>query len=228
MQFKVPDNGTQSKLPPTDLISDLERVQFEDSTVTSKNLLASFDVFIAYIIGFGHISSEELDVMRSLCIEKKLKRRQYLQREGDHCRHLTLICSGCLRSFRLSQNGEHVLEFYPEGTWVADYNSLYGGRSSSLYIDAVEETCMLQWSLPSVEQMQGDIPLFRQIHVDLMRQNIDDYKDRIFSLISCSAEQRFNLFIEKFPQLINRVPLYMIASHLGLTRETLTRLRRQS
>ncbi len=184
------------------------------------------DHFENYIRAFSLFSDNEIAIIKSLAIPKRLKKKQYLLREGSICRFHTLVCSGCLRSYRIGVNGnEHIFSLSPANHWVSDRVSLVTGTPSNEFIDALEDSTIIQLSADSFKTLLKEIPNFDALHTKIIIEECSTSRDRIYMMLSHQAEERYRQFIRCFPQLHHRLPMFMIASYLGITRETLARIR---
>lgn len=185
-----------------------------------------FDLFENYIRTLGLFSDEEIAAIRSLAIPKLLKKKQFLLRQGSVCRFHTFVCSGCLRSYRIDDKGnEHIYSLSPANHWVSDRVSLVTDTPSNEFIDALEDSAILQFSADSFKTLLKDIPGFDVLNTRIITEDCDTSRDRIYMMLSDQAEERYRQFIRRFPQLHKRLPIYMIASYVGVSRETLTRIR---
>jgi CRP-like cAMP-binding protein len=182
--------------------------------------------FESYIRTQSLFSDEEIATVKSLAIPKRLNKKQYLLRQGDACRFHTFVCSGCLRSYRIDDSGkEHIFSFSPANHWVSDRVSLVSGKPSEEFIDALEDSVIIQFSVGSFKTLLRDIPNFDALNTKIITDDCSRSRDRIYMMISQQAEERYRQFIQLFPQLHQRLPIFMIASYIGVTRETLTRIR---
>lgn len=185
-----------------------------------------FDHFENYIRTHSLFSDKEIAIIKSLAIPKRLKKKQYLLREGSVCRFHTLVCSGCLRSYRIDSNGhEHIFSLSPANHWVSDRVSLVTGTPSNEFIDALEDSTIIQLSEDSFKTLLKEIPNFDALNTKIIIDECSTSRDRIYMMLSHQAEERYRQFIRSFPQLHHRLPMFMIASYLGITRETLARIR---
>jgi len=186
-----------------------------------------FDLFESYIRTLGLFSDEEIATIKSLAIPKRLKKKQYLLRQGSVCRFHTFVCSGCLRSYRIDDRGnEHIFSLSPANHWVSDRVSLVTDTPSNEFIDAIEDSAVIQLSGDSFKTLLKDIPNFDVLNTKIITDDCGTSRDRIYMMLSHQAEERYRQFIRHFPQLHRRLPIYMIASYVGVSRETLTRIRR--
>ncbi len=185
-----------------------------------------FEVFKQYAGEKIILSDSDLQWMESLSISRRIRKNQYLLQEGDVCHYNCFVTKGCLVSYRLSDKGDvHVLRFATENWWVSDRESFVNGTPSQLNIQASEDSEVILWSKENFEiLMKGILGLSRFVEA-LFDRSLQANQKRVFAQISQSAEDRYHDFLKKFPDLINRVPLHMIASYLGVSRERLSRIR---
>ncbi|HWJ90939.1 MAG TPA: Crp/Fnr family transcriptional regulator [Flavisolibacter sp.] len=185
-----------------------------------------FNFFENYLRAQRLFSDGEIATIRSLAIPKRLKKKQYLLRQGSVSRFHNFVCSGCLRSFRIDDQGnEHIVSLSPANHWVTDRVSLVTGTPSNEFIDALEDSAIIQFSGDSFKKLLKDIPNFDALNTRIVTDDCGTSRDRIYMMLSYQAEERYRQFIRRFPQLHKRLPIYMIASYVGVSRETLTRIR---
>ena len=185
-----------------------------------------FDFFDSYIRAQGLFTDEEISTIKSMGIPKRLKKKQYILRQGSVCRFHSFVCSGCLRSYRIDEKGnEHIFSLSPSNHWVSDRVSFLGETPSNDFIDALEDTDIIQFSAESYKILLRDIPNFEALNTKIITDDCVTSRERIYMMLSDQAEERYRQFIRLFPQLHTRLPVYMIASYVGVSRETLTRIR---
>lgn len=187
-----------------------------------------FEVFQKYLLNQATLTDEELEMIRVRSVPKKLRRHQYLLQEGDINRHNSFIVRGCLRLYRLGEDGtEHILRFGIENWWMSDRESYTTGQPSKGFIDALEDSELLTWTKESWEELMAAIPELAALIERILERSFNASQNRIHAVISLSAEERYQQFLKSFPDIFNRVPLHMIASYLGVNRKTLSRIRHQ-
>lgn len=158
---------------------------------------------------------------------KKIRRRQYLLQEGDICRHYNFVLNGCLRMYLVDgKGGEHVLQFATENGWIADIGSLHLHQPSRFNIDALEPAEVLRISKEDLIGLYVKHPAFDRYFRVLTENAFIGMQHRVLQNISTTAEERYLLFLEKYPHLFNRIPLAQIASFIGVTPEFLSKIRR--
>ena len=188
-----------------------------------------FELFRSYIATKTVLTEQELKLMESLSTSRKLKKRQFLLQEGDVSRHKCFVAKGLLRLYRLGDaDVEYILRFAPENWWMSDMESFTREHPARSYIDALEDSHLILWTKDNFEDLKTQIPALATLEKDLLARSFDATQDRIYSDISFTAEQKYENFIKQFPDVSNRVPLHMIASYLGVSRETLSRIRSQA
>lgn len=178
----------------------------------------------------GHISLSEKDmeVFCNLFQNKTVKKKNFLLSEGDVCRFEGFVTKGLFRVYHIDQNGfDQILYFAIENWWITDIDSFTNGRPSQLYIEALEDSEVLLISKKDKEFAYINLPaiekLFRvmtqKTHVALQRRMIDN--------LSKTADQRYLDFIEKYPQIVQRLSNLQIAAYLGISHEFLSKIRRK-
>jgi CRP-like cAMP-binding protein len=174
------------------------------------------------------ISKEEFDFCKTLFIPKKLRKKQYLLQEGDVCRYTAFVEKGMLRTFTVDEKGnEPILQFSMEGWWIADLYSFLTEEPSMYNIEALEECELLLITKENWEVLLAKVPAFERYFRLLIQNNLIATQRRLMSSLSESAEEKYTKLINNFPGCIQRVPQHMIASYLGITPETLSRIRSQ-
>jgi CRP-like cAMP-binding protein len=188
-----------------------------------------FEIFENYLSERVTLGVEDVNLVRSLSIEKKIAKRQFILREGEPADHTNFVVKGLLRLYRTDFKGEeYILKFANENHWINDRQSYLTGLPAIANIEAIENSAVLSWKKADFDYLLKEIPCFKQLMKDLSAKNQVANQDRVYNSISLSSEEKYNLFIEKNATISNRIPLHMIASYLGVTRETLSRIRRQN
>lgn len=194
--------------------------------ILSINTYCMFQVFEKYITEKITLTSAELERMKALCVPKRVRKRQYILQEGDVSYNNCFVARGCMRSYRVGEDGtEHIIRFAPEHWWISDRESYNTGRPAKLNIDALEDSEVLLWTKENYDLISQEIPQVGAFTQSTLAKSFDSAQQRIYENISQTAEEKYESFIKKYPDLYRRVPLHMIASYLGVSRETLSRAR---
>jgi len=188
-----------------------------------------FDKFLQYLQDKIVLSEEEVKLIRSVSILKKLRKRQYLLQEGEVCKYNVFVCSGFLKTFSVDDKGqEYIMNFSPENYWAGDRESLANSTPSGFNIDAIEDTEVVLINKAEFEHICQEIPQFNNLVNAILQKSFIVSQNRIHANISLSAEEKYQNFLSKYPAIANRVPQRMIAAYIGITPETLTRIRRNA
>ena len=173
------------------------------------------------------LSEDERNLIMTQLKPKKLRKRQYFLQEGDVCKYMGFIVKGATRMFAVDEKGhEHILHFGLEDWWVGDYESFYLLTPSKYYVEALEEVDMLLVTNEQLQELAGTIPAIAAM-VDSINKGgtIANYK-RMHAAISLTAEERYENLARMYPHFFQRFPQNMIASYLGISPETLSRIRK--
>lgn len=188
-----------------------------------------FSVFQKYLQDKATFTDQEMELIASVSKIKKLRKRQYLLQEGDVWKFNVFICKGFLRTYFVDdKGGEHIMNFSPENYWTGDRESLTTGSPSKYNIDALEDSEILLIENVDFDRLCKSIPTFNDLINTILHNSFLASQQRIHSNITNSAEEKYNNFITKQSHIVNRIPLHMIASYLGISAETVSRIRTQA
>jgi len=187
----------------------------------------AFDVLRNYLDARAAFGPGDFDLIRSVFLFKRLSAGEFLQRAGDITRHAAFVASGCLRNYVIDSKGkEHIVQFAPETWWLADATSLNNGTPSTFFIDAIEDSALLLIDAPSHQMLVDRVAGYAAAFRTGLQRHAAAKDQRIVSSLSASAEERYLEFIRVYPSIALRVPQSMLASYLGVTPETVSRIRK--
>lgn len=175
-----------------------------------------------------HISltNEEEELITSSFRFKKVRRNQILVQPPDMALYEHFVVSGCLFEYYLDDNGtQHTLKFAPEGWWTTDLRSFLKGQPSIYFIEALEDSEILIVSKEALDRLLEKVPSLNSYFRILYQNAIISLEERLLCMISTKADERYLKFVQKYPQLENRLPQYLIASYLGVTPEFFSRVK---
>lgn len=174
------------------------------------------------------ISTQDFDNIKRHFVPKKIRKKQSLLHHGDHCNQLAFVEKGALFSYSTTEKGAtNVVQFAFEGWWMADLYSFFTQEPSQLTIEAMEDSELLILRAENFQPLLDDVPAMESYFRILYQNAYVALQRRIEATIGLSAEDRYKRFLEEDGQLMLRVPQHLIASFLGVTPETLSRIRRQ-
>ncbi len=181
-----------------------------------------------YIQSKTKVTDEQFDLISSEVIFKKVKKETILLKQGDVCSQVFFVSKGLLRAYTIDDSGkEHIIQFGPEDAWVADRNSFYFNEPAMFFVDAIEDSEIIFLNKNFSDKAISVIPDFASFNVMALHNNIRFMQKRISLLLGATAEQRYLDFIKTYPSLTLRVPQWMIASYLGITPGSLSRVRKE-
>ena len=185
-----------------------------------------WDLLIRNLSKYVTLTPEEIKVIQSLFVPKKFRKRQYIQQEGDVIRLETFVIKGLTRTYEVDDKGqEHVIHFGPEDWWVGDLYSFLTQTPSTYNIDCLEDTETLQISRDDLELLYERVPKMERHFRILVQHAFVATTRRLSSSLSKSAAERYEEFIKRYPHIEQRVPNHQIASYLGITPQSLSRIR---
>lgn len=188
--------------------------------------LANIDPLLNYFNKFIPLNSEEKNLVIAKFHPRLYRKKQYVLQEGDVCTQFNFVLRGCLRMYKIDDQGAvHILQFASENNWINDLGSFHQIKPSALNIDALEDTVVLQISHTELISLYKAVPKFDRIFRVLIENGFIRLQDRLLQNISSTAEERYQIFLELYPHLINRLSQVQIASFIGITPEFLSKLR---
>src|SRR4030095_5947476 len=186
-----------------------------------------FENLRAYLERDFKLTEEQFDFIKTLFVPKKMKKGDFHQREGEIAKYAAFVIKGCLRSYSIDTKGkEHIVQFAPENWWIGDINSAMNQVPSIYFIDAIENSEVLISDYMSQKRMMEEIPEIAAQYRTGLQKRAAAMDKRILNSLSASAEERYLSFLETYPSIATRVPQHMLASYLGISPETLSRIRK--
>lgn len=187
-----------------------------------------FQVLFASIREKVSLSEKEEEMVATFFTPKKLRKRNYLLNAGDVCKYSAFVSKGLLRSGIVDEkDNEHILQFAIEGWWISDIYSFLTSEPSSYFIDSLEESDLLLLTKENNELLLEKVPKMERYFRILTQNAIVAMQRRLIGSLSQSAEEKYLKLLSLYPEIVQRVQQHMIASYIGVTPETLSRIRKQ-
>ena len=184
--------------------------------------------FTKYLKAKANIAQPDFQQLIKKVSFKSIEKGEILLRSGEVCKHSFFVENGLLRSYTVDDAGkEHIIQFGSENWIVSDRSSAFFNEPSDLFIDAIEDTQVVLISSDFINEASEISSSFRNYNQIALQNHIRHQQKRINLLLSASAEKRYMNFIKLYPDLTLRVPQWMIASYLGITPESLSRVRKE-
>lgn len=182
--------------------------------------------FETYLHTHAGLTGEEINRISSAATARSIRRNELILQEGQVCRHKTFLVNGLLRTYGIVADGsEHILQFATENTWALDAESYDHQKPTLFNIAAVERSELLQWMKPAFDRLLLEIPALKAFSEQLIANSNHRSRQRLFTSLSATPEEKYEEFVRLFPDLLARLPLHMIAAYLGISLKTLTRIR---
>jgi CRP-like cAMP-binding protein len=175
------------------------------------------------------VSDEDFEIIYCHFSYKRIRKRQYFLQEGEVCKYFAFILKGAMRQYYIDEKGaEHFIQLAIENWWVGDRESWVKHSPSRYNIDAWEDSEILLISNADVVTLAQRFPALAEMMRKMDERNNIATQKRITSAISYTAERRYADFVCEYPDLLQRFPQHVIASYIGITKDTLSRVRKQT
>jgi len=183
--------------------------------------------FTSFLTSNANFESNFIEKFSERCSFKKIKKGEFLLEEGGFCQHAYFVESGLLRMYSVDDKGkEHVIQFAPENWIVSDRDSVFFNLPSQYYIQAIEESIVMFIDEKLMIELSQKDRAFDEFNNKLLHNHIRHLQKRVNMLLSATAQERYLDFTSTYPDVLLRVPQTMVASYLGITPETLSRVRK--
>jgi CRP-like cAMP-binding protein len=172
------------------------------------------------------LSDTEFDQILSHFSHRKFRKHQFVLQEGQLAVHDYFILKGCLKSYSTDKNGkDHIIQFGLPDWWITDYQAYYFQEQATVCIDCIEPSELLCLSYENREKLCRDMQKMEHFFRKKTNRRNVALQQRILSLLSSSAKERYDQLFQQYPELFQKVPKQLIAAYLGVTRETLSRFK---
>lgn len=179
-----------------------------------------------YIAKRMDLSTKAKQYIRSVSRVITLKKDTFLSQEGQKVNKTYFVIDGCLRSFYLDKNGkEHTLQFAVKDWWISDFMAIVYKESSSLNIKSITDSTIIEFNLSDIDRIYTIFPEFEAFQRKNLENHVASLHKRLLNQLQLSAEERYSNFLEQYPEIEKSALNYHIASYLGITQQSLSRIR---
>ena len=174
------------------------------------------------------LSSEAEKYLFSISKEKKLLKGSVLIRQRESVKKIFFVKNGCLRSFCIDKNGkEHTLQFAVKEWWISDYIAINSDEAATLSVECLTDSSVIEFDEKKLNGIHDLFPEFESFHRKNLERHVVSLDKRILNQLQLSAPERYSLFLEQYPDIEQYTRNYHIASYLGITTESLSRIRKE-
>jgi len=186
------------------------------------------DSILTEVFEGNPFSEEEFKTIRAHLKRIDLKKGDLVLRQGSTVLFTHYVYSGCLRTYFVDHSGkEHTLQFAIKDWWISDYTAFFSGDKGMMNIECIQDTTLLRLSRKSMEQLYLDIPAFETFFRKKLEKRIVAFHKRTLGNLAYSAKERYLTFLSTYPKIEQQVKNYHVASYLGITTESLSRIRKE-
>jgi len=174
-----------------------------------------------------HLNNDETVYFISQVSYKEVAKKQLLLKEGQHCNHLYYVQSGILRAYCTDKDGkEATIMFAISDWWITDMYCFLNARPAMMFIETIEDSCIFEMEKQAMDKLFTQVPKFERFFRILMQNAYTREQLRVIENLSLPAEERYDSFVKKYPQVVAQVTQKQIASYLGITPEFLSVIRK--
>jgi CRP-like cAMP-binding protein len=175
------------------------------------------------------ITNDEFELVKKAFTPKRIRKKQYLLQEGDVCKYLSFILKGAMRQYSIDEkDNEHIVRFGIENWWMADRESFELSTPTIYNIDALEDCEVIQVTHAHLAALKQNVPAINTLTEALEKRSYIAAQKRLTAAISLTAEEKYHNLFKTHPVFFQRFPQAMIASYLGISPETLSRIRKNA
>jgi len=188
--------------------------------------MSDYSSFREHVLSRIPFTEEELNEFCDSFKAVRIKKRQFIEQPGFLARHRYFVVEGTFRAYVIGDEGqEHTIQFAIEDWWISDYNSYIFQQPATMFIVALEDSLILEIDYDSEQRLKNSRYKFETFFRILAENTAAYMARRVITNLTKTAEQRYEIFLEKYPNIVRKVPQYALASFLGMTTEYLSKLR---
>lgn len=182
---------------------------------------------ITYLLQFGSLNRQQVNLIKDLATPLNLDRDEYFAEAGKIANKVAFIESGILRVCYYNKEGEEITRYFvEENNFAVDLNSFQNGIPSTEYIQAILPSTLYSFNRESLQELSNTVIIWDSIIAKITNKALMEKVNRISPMLAEDAKTRYLEFFSRFPNLANRIPLNYLASYIGITKHSLSRIRR--
>jgi CRP-like cAMP-binding protein len=172
------------------------------------------------------LSSEAEEYIHSIAKERTVSKGHILIQEGQTVNKTFFVMSGSLRSFCIDKEGkEHTLQFAIKDWWISDFIAIYNSEPAALTVESITDSTIVEFNFQKLNEIYDQFPEFELFQRKNLERHVVGLNKRILNQLQLTALERYRLFLEQYPDIEQSIPNYHIASYLGMTQQSLSRVR---
>lgn len=173
-----------------------------------------------------NLSLEAEEYFFSISKKKTFSKGEFLIWQGQNVNKIYFVTDGCLRSYCIDKNGkEHTLQFAIKNWWISDYIAIHNNESATLIVECLKKSSVIEFDAKKINGMLSLFPEYEPFQRHILERHIVSLHKRILNQLQLTALERYDLFLEQYPDIEQYTRNYHIASYLGITQESLSRIR---
>ena len=182
---------------------------------------------INYLLQFGHLNQQQIELVKSKGIFREIKKDEYYQEAGKIPREVIFLTEGIFRICYYNNKGDDITKYFiDENNFIVDINSYTQSIPSSEYAQAITDCRFIVFSKEALKELSMTIIGWDEIIAKITSRGLAEKVNKISTMMAEDATERYLNFFERFPTLANRIPLSYLASYLGITQSSLSRIRK--
>jgi len=172
------------------------------------------------------LSSEAEEYIYSIAKEKTVSKGKILIREGQTVNKTYFVIQGSLRAFCVDKEGkEHTLQFAIKDWWISDFMAIYNNEPASLTVECLTDSTVIEFNAQKLDEIYLQFPEIEPFQRKNLERHVVSLHKRILNQLQLTALERYNLFLNQYPDIERNISNYHIASYLGITQQSLSRIR---
>lgn len=181
-----------------------------------------------YILQFGDLNSQQLKLVEGYCEQHRVSKNNFVVEAGDFVNHIYFLTSGIVRICFFNKNGDDVTKYFiDENNFTVDMGSFLFKTQTTTYVQAITDCEFITISKSAYDELSATIPVWDEMFQRITTKGLMAKVDKISPMLAETATERYRRFMIQFPGMVNRIPLSYLASYMGITQSSLSRIRKE-